>query len=116
VLSSVEKSVKAINKPELKDIIVELVEKKNTPAYHMIKYFYMLDTSRGFDGDLKDELEFMVKNYPSDKAKFLNRIVSIRTQYYKKTHRIKESHRQSIFSLLRIQHKKVDIKLEKENH
>jgi hypothetical protein len=116
VLSSVEKSVKAINKPELKDIIVELVEKKNTPAYHMIKYFYMLDTSRGFDGDLRDELEFMVKNYPSDKAKFLNRIVSIRTQYYEKTHRIKESHRQSIFSLLRIQHKKVDIKLEKENH
>ncbi len=112
VLSSVEKSVKAINKPELREVVVELVNKKNSPAYHLIKYFYLLDTSNKFDENLKKELEFMMKIYTRDKSKFLNRIVSIRTLHYEKTHKIKESYRQSIFSLLEIKYKKMDVKSE----
>jgi hypothetical protein len=113
VLSSVEKSVKAINKPELREIVVDLVNKNNSPAYHLIKYFYMLDTSNKFDENLKKELEFMMKTYTRDKSMFLNRIVSIRTQHYEKTHKIKENYRQSIFSLLEIKYKKTDVKLDK---
>ncbi len=112
VLSSVEKAVKAINKPELKDIINDIVQSKGTPAYHLIKYFYLLDTSSRFDEDLKGELEFMMKSYTIDKAVFLNRIVSIRTLHYEKTHRIKEKYRQSIFSLLGIKYIKPAVKLE----
>jgi hypothetical protein len=111
VLSSVEKSVKAINKPELRDIVSDLVNKKDSPAYHLIKYFYLLDTSSKFDENLKQELEFMIRTYSRDKSVFLNRIVSIRTQHYEKTHRIQEKYRQAIFSLLKLKLKKVDIKL-----
>jgi len=115
VLSSVEKSAKAINKPELREIITDLVSEKNSPAYHLIKYFYMLDTSTQFDENLKQEFEFMIKNYTRDKSIFMNRIVSIRTQHYEKTHRIKEKYRQTIFSLLKLKHKKVDVKLDALN-
>lgn len=115
VLSSIEKSVKAINKPELRDIVTELVENKDSPAYHLIKYFYLLDTSIRFDDSLKHELEFMMKKYTLDKSVFLNRIVSISTLHYEKTHRIKEQYRQSIFSLLGIEYKKLEAKLDMLN-
>lgn len=108
VLSSIEKSVKAINKPELREILTELVSEKNTPAYDLIKYFYLLDTSSKFDENLKGELEYMVREYSRDRSIFLNRIVSIRTQHYEKTHKIKEKYRQSIFSLLKLKYKKMD--------
>ena len=109
VLGSVEKSVKAINKPELREIVSELAVKNDSPAYHLIKYFYLLDTSSKFDENMKKELEYMIRTYSRDKSIFLNRIVSIRTQHYEKTHRIQEKYRQSIFSLLRLQYKKPDI-------
>lgn len=102
VLSSIEKTVAAINKPELSDIISDLVNRKSTPAYHLIKYFYMLDTSKSFDNSLKTELEFMVSEYSKEHSFFLNRIVSLRTLHYERTHRVKETHRQAIFSLLKI--------------
>jgi len=115
VLSFLEKSVSAINKPELKDIVIDVVSRKETPAYHLIKYFYLLDTSNNFDDDLKHELEFMMKNYTRDKSAFLNRIISIRTQHYVKTHKIKEGFRQSIFSLLGLKHQKPSLVLEKHD-
>lgn len=111
VVSCIEKVVDAINKPELKDIICQLVNNKNTPAYHMIKYFYLLDTSKFFDESLKDEFENTLKNYSEDKHLFLNRIISLRTQHYERTHKIKEKYRQSIFSLLKIPYRKPDMKL-----
>lgn len=114
VLSSIEKSVKAINKPELREIVIDLVNRKESPAYHLIKYFYMLDTSSKFDENLKQELEFMVKHYTRDKSVFLNRIVSIRTQHFERTHRVRESYRQSIFSLLGLEHQKMDNKPRRE--
>ncbi|WP_111639134.1 TIR domain-containing protein [Marinomonas shanghaiensis] len=106
VLMSIEKSVKAINKPELKGIIISLCDQKSTAAYHLIKYFYLLDSAEKFDFHMKSELEFMVKNYSKDKHLFMNRIVSIRTQHYEKTHKIQENYRQSIFSILNIDYKK----------
>ena len=54
----------------------------------------------------------MMKSYTQDKSMFLNKIVSIRTQHYERKHRIKEQHRQSIFSLLGLKDKKVDAKLD----
>ncbi|NRA89112.1 MAG: hypothetical protein HRU28_17395, partial [Rhizobiales bacterium] len=111
VIGCVEKSVGAINKPELKEIINELVENKSTPAYHLIRYFYLLDTSIEFEGNLKKDLEFMLKRYPADNEIFLNRIVSLRTQHYERTHRIKEKYRQSIFSSLGVKYRKPKSKL-----
>lgn len=111
VLGCVEKAVVAINKPELKDIICEIVKEKSTPAYDLIRYFYLLDTCKIFDENLKKELELMLKNYPSDRDIFLHRIVSLRTQYYERTHRIKENYRQSILSSLGIPYRKPSLKL-----
>lgn len=110
VLNSIEKSVKAINKPELRDIVINLVSQKDTPAYHLIKYFYLLDTSENFDDKLKKELEFMTKKYTKDNSLFINRTISIRTLHYEKTHKVKEQYRQSIFSNLGIKYKKPDVK------
>lgn len=106
VLNSVEKSIQAINKPELKYIVFEISEKKSTPAYHIIRYFYLLDTCSNFDSELKKQLEFVTKKYNKNEHPFINRMISIRTQHYESTHRIKESYRQAIFSTLKIGYKK----------
>ncbi|GEK15726.1 hypothetical protein [Aliivibrio fischeri] len=111
VIGCIEKAVGAINKPELKEIVCELVEQKSTPAYDLIKYFYILDTSKAFDDDLKYELDYMMRYYSADKAIFLNRIVSLRTQYYERTHKVKEKYRQSIFSSLGLPYRKPTLKL-----
>lgn len=106
VLTSIERSVNAINKPELKEIIIDHCQSKNSAAYDLIKYFYLLDSADRFDSNMKSELESMIHSYPKDKHLFMNRIVSIRTQHYEKTHKISEKYRQSIFSILNIPYQK----------
>jgi len=110
VIGSIENSIKAINKPELKEIVDRLVEQKNTPAYDLIKYFYLLDSSPKFDNSLKNELEIMTKRYTGNNALFMHRLISIRTQHYEKTHRIEERLRQKIFSLLDMDYRKPGLK------
>ena len=106
VIGCVEKAVCAINKPELKEIVRDLVKSKKTPAYDLIQYFYLLDTSEKFEEKLKKELELILNEYPSDKDVFLNRLISLRTLHYERTHRIKENYRQSIFTSLEVEYRK----------
>ncbi|WP_041521915.1 TIR domain-containing protein [Gilvimarinus agarilyticus] len=105
VIGAIEKVVSSINKPELEEIVFEISERKATPAYHLIRYYYLLDTSRGFDEKLKRELESMVSRYKRESSFFLHRMVSLRTQHYERTHIVKESYRQAIFSLLEVPYK-----------
>ena len=43
-MSNVEMIVGALNKPEIRDLVEEVVTKRGTPAYDVIGYFLRLDT------------------------------------------------------------------------
>lgn len=101
-ISTIIKCVNSINKKELGEIVKNISQKKNTPAYDLIYYFYSLDTADRFEDKHKQLLEDIIsKNDANDGVLF--RILSISTQQYFNTHEVKESLRQSVFDLLNLQ-------------
>ncbi|WAR44645.1 TIR domain-containing protein [Methylomonas rapida] len=102
VMGNIEKIVSSISKPELKEIIEALAREKNTPAYDIISYFYFLDTLSNFDHSARERLFEIVEKYPVPKSFFINKIISIRTQWYFKTHSAKEPIKQAVYSKLDI--------------
>ena len=100
VVNCIEKSVSAINKPEIEEIVTEVANSKDTPAYQLIRYFYLLDTAKTFNKKLKDEFEFLLKIYPKKKYTFIRRLIQLRTIQFERTHIVKEQYRQVIFSAL----------------
>ena len=105
VMSNLEKIVSSINKPEIKEIIDDIKNRKNTPAYDVIHYFYSLDTAKNFDEDKKEHLKALIKKNDEKSMFFLHKILSIRTQHYINTHTIKAPMKQAISSLLKIDYK-----------
>jgi hypothetical protein len=105
VISNVELIVSAIGKPGIRQIIDDLAESKNTPAYEMIKYFYSLDTAKKFEMENRDHLHRLVNKYDKDEMFFLFKVLSMRTQYYINTHSIKGPVHQAVCSTLEIPYK-----------
>lgn len=105
VMSNLEKIVSSINKPEIKEIIDDIKNRKNTPAYDVIHYFYSLDTAKSFDEDKKEHLKALIKKNDEKSMFFLHKILSIRTQHYINTHTIKAPMKQAVSSLLKIDYK-----------
>tara|TARA_R110001599_G_scaffold353156_1_gene590469 strand:+ start:3879 stop:5429 length:1551 start_codon:yes stop_codon:yes gene_type:complete len=106
VMTSIEHVVTAISKPGIKEIIDNISEDKNTPAYEMINYFYSLDTATKFDEKNRDQLSSIINKYDRKKYFFLHKTLSLRTQHYLNTHAVKTPINQSVCSLLQIQYKK----------
>lgn len=102
VVNCIEKSVNAINKPEIEQIVTEVAQSNDTPAYQLIRYFYLLDTAKTFNNNLKDEFEHMLKVYPKKQYSFVRRLVQLRTLRFERTHKVKEQYRQAIFAALEL--------------
>lgn len=100
VVNCLEKSVNAINKPEIEQIVTEIANSNDTPAYKLIHYFYQLDTTKTFNKDLKDEFEQLLKLYPKKQYSFVRRLIQLRTLQFERTHKVKEHYRQAIFAAL----------------
>lgn len=106
VMSNIERSVASINKPELKDIVLSVAKRKNSPAYDLINYFYTLDTADSLGEKEKALFEEMYRRFSVEhKSIFIPRILSIRTQHYLNTHDVKAPIRQSVCSTLGITYK-----------
>lgn len=102
-MSNIEKIVSALSKPELREIVQKIRDKNDTPAFDVIYYFYSLDVSDSFEEHQKIELERLLEKYDSKEMLFLQRILSLRTQHYINTHKIRAPLKQSISALLRIE-------------
>ncbi|AMG12715.1 TIR domain-containing protein [Vibrio vulnificus] len=100
VVNCLEKSVNAINKPEIEEIVTEVANSNDTPAYKLIRYFYRLDTAKTFNKELKDEFEQLLKAHPKKQFMFVRRLIQLRTLQFERTHKVKEHYRQAIFSAL----------------
>ena len=102
-MTNIEKGVSAINVPEVREEINNVVGKEKTPAYDLIGYFNLLDSSNELTLEVKNKLESLLKKYHKDS--FLKKVISIRTQRYISTHRSKSPVEQSICSLLSIRYR-----------
>lgn len=101
-MGNVEKIVSSLSKPEIKEIMKKVRDKKNTPAYDIIYYFYSLDTAEKLDDRQRSLLKQLVSKYDKKEMFFLRRVLSLRTQHYLNTHSIRAPLKQSISSLLGI--------------
>lgn len=111
VVLNLEKTVSAINKTEIKEVVRAIKDKKKTPAFDVIYYFYTLDSSIRFEDYMKDELRELLEKYESKEMDFLRKILSIRTQHYMNTHDVKTQMRQAMSSLLKIEYKPKPLKI-----
>ena len=101
IMLNVEKIVGAINHPEIREVVNEVVHRRATPAYELIGYFSQLDSATKLTKEIKRELSILLKKHDD---RFLKSVLSIRTQHYLNTHRSDVSIEQSVCSLLGIKY------------
>lgn len=98
---NIEKIVSAINHPEIRSVVREVVAKKSTPAHDLIGYFSRLDSAAELNDGIAKELEELLKRHTDP---FIRRVLSLRTQHYMNTHKSKGPIEQSICSLLEVKY------------
>ena len=101
-MTNVEKIVGALNKPEIRSLVEDVVAKKNTPAYELIEYFLRLDTMTEFSYKDRDQVKSLLNKH---RYSFFQKVISIRTQHYLNTHRVSAPMEQSVCSLVNIKYR-----------
>ena len=103
-ITLIDQIANALNKPEIRSLVEEIVKTKSTPAYDLIGYSTMLDSVENFGDKENGYLGRLLATHNNDKV--IERIISLKTQDYMNTHTIKESIAQSVCSKLRVQYRK----------
>ena len=93
--------VHAINVPEIRDAVVDVVRKMGTPAYDLIGYFNSLDGEEQLSNRTVKELSQILKKHNN---LFISSVVSLKTQNYMNTHASPVSIEQKICSLVGVQY------------
>ena len=101
-MGNVERIVWALNKPEIRPLVEDVVRGRGTPAYELIEYFLRLDTILEFSKDEREMLEALWNKHPYP---FFRKVVSVRTQHYLNTHQVQREVEQGVCSLLRVKYK-----------
>ena len=101
-MSNIEMIVEALNKPEIKDLVGAVAQKKGSPAYDLIEYFLRLDTADELSADDYKKLKTMRAKY---KYPFMERVLSLRTQWYLNTHKVPVPVEQAICAELNIRYR-----------
>ena len=101
-LINIEKIVWELNKPEIRPLVDDIVRRRNTPAYDLISYFLQLDTVAEYSNKDKDTLRSLLLKHRFD---FFRKVISLRTQMYLGTHRVKRPVEQAVCSLLKIRYR-----------
>lgn len=91
----------ALNVPEVRRSISNVVRQTRTPAYDLVGYFLMLDTATELKEPEKEELDRLLKDHDDP---FVRSVLSLRTQHYLNTHRSRAPMEQAICSLLGIRY------------
>ena len=96
-MHNVDRIVAALNKPEIRELVEQVVIDRDTPAYDLIGYFLELDTIDEFTETQRNNLRKLLRKrrYP-----FFERVVSLRTQGYLNTHNVRAPVQQSVCSTL----------------
>ena len=98
-LSNIESIVEAINVPDIRQTVKNVVREKSTPAYDIIGYFSQLDSSEALTEEIKKQLDILLKQH---RSQFVKSVLSLRTQRYINTHKSKTPIEQAVCSSLGI--------------
>ena len=98
---NVEQIAEAISVPEIKEAVNAVVDQRSTPAFDLIAYFNQLNIAKTLTQVERDKLYSLFKKHDDI---FVQRVLSMRTQYYMNTHRSKAQVEQSICSLLGVKY------------
>ena len=101
-MSNIEMVVAALNKPEIRDLVEEVVDRKGTAAYELIGYFLRLDTATELTTDDHKRLKGMLAKY---KYPFIEKVLSLRTQWYLNTHKVRVPVEQAICAELKVRYR-----------
>ena len=96
-MTNIERVVTCINVPEIRKAVERVVEEAGTPAYDVIGYFALLDSTEELQERERAELDRLFKKH---RDPFVRGVLSVRTQHYMNTHRSSVMTEQSICSLL----------------
>ena len=100
-MENIERVVRALNKPEIREVVEEVVAEKGTAAYDLIGYFLRLDTVEVFSDNDFNRLKSIWDKYSYP---VLRRVVSLRTQRFLNTHRVHAPIEQKVCSLLGVKY------------
>ena len=101
-MGNLEMVVEVLNKPEIRSIVEEVVERRGTAAYEVIGYFLRLDTADELTSEDHEKLKALRRRY---RYPFLERVLSLRTQWYLNTHRVRVPVEQAICAELGVKYR-----------
>ena len=101
-MNNIEMIVEALNKPEIRDLVGSVVQRKGSPAYDLIDYFLRLDTADELTTNDHKRLKSMLAKY---KYPFMESVLSLRTQWYLNTHEVPVPVEQAICAELKIRYR-----------
>ena len=96
-MMNLEQAVNAINVPEIRESVLAVVKRKNSPAYDLIGYFNRLYSASEISRRDRDELRRLLKKHNDV---FIEKVLSLYTQQFLNTHASNPLIEQSIYDLL----------------
>ena len=96
-MMNVEGIVASIRHREIREVVTEVAERKDTPAYDVIDYFSALDGATELTDRLSRRLSGLMRKHNDP---FIRGVLSIRTQHYINTHSSRAVVEQKFCSLL----------------
>lgn len=100
---NIERVVDALNKPEIGEVVSDVLGVDDVPAYDILRYFWSLETVREFSSSNRKSLQEILKKHRPDP--FIERMISLRTQRYLNTHRIDIRIEQGVCSDLKLKYR-----------
>ena len=97
--------VVSIRKPELEEVVKEVCQEVDTPAYDLIGFFFVLETAIELRKKDVESMEALVKKLDRNRNNMAERLLSITTQDYLNKHSLNYSLRQRIYKQLRIDYR-----------
>ena len=99
----ISKIVDCIKKRELAEIVADVRDKENTPAYDLIDFFFVLETATKLQNEDVEKMRALLKKFSKDRNKIAERLLSLETQGYLNTHDVDYRLRQKICEALGIE-------------
>ena len=99
---NVTEIVRAVDVPEIGEVVTTVVDRRSSPAYDLIGYFSLLNSANELTAKERDRLASLFKKHNDV---FLRRVMSMGTQHYMNTHRSSTMIEQSICSIIDVKYR-----------
>ena len=100
-----KKTAVTIGKAELRSVVERVVKAKGTAAYKALGTFFALGTANTVDMKLLNHIVAALDTQHKERNRVVRRLISLETQFYLNTHRVKHKLRQRLYESLGVSYK-----------